>query len=83
MTDVDVLITPSAVGAAPHGLTSTGDATFNRLWTLLGSPCVNVAALSDTGGMPLGVQVVGRFARDQAVLQAGLFIETALAADLR
>lgn len=81
MADVDVLITPSALGAAPHGLASTGDATFNRLWTLMGPPCVNVPGLADESGLPLGIQVVGRFARDKAALEAGAFLERALAAD--
>jgi len=81
MADVDVLLTPSALGAAPHGLGSTGDATFNRLWTLMGPPCVNVPGLADETGLPLGIQVVGRFARDQAALEAGAFLEQALAAD--
>jgi Asp-tRNA(Asn)/Glu-tRNA(Gln) amidotransferase A subunit family amidase len=82
MTAVDVLLTPSAVGAAPHGLASTGDATFNRLWTLIGAPCVNVPGVTDGDGMPLGVQLVGRFARDRAVLEAGLHLEAAFAANL-
>ena len=43
MTDTDVLITPSAPGAAPKTLNSTGVSTFNRLWTLMGAPCINVA----------------------------------------
>jgi Asp-tRNA(Asn)/Glu-tRNA(Gln) amidotransferase A subunit family amidase len=79
MSDVDVLITPSAPGAAPHGLGSTGDASFNRLWTLMGPPCVNVPGLTDESGMPLGIQVVGRFARDLAALEAGSFLEQTLA----
>ena len=52
---------------------------FNRLWTLLGTPCVNVPGLADTAALPLGVQVVGRFARDKNALEAALFIEKALA----
>ena len=42
--DVDVLLTFSAPGAAPKGLGSTGDPRYNRLWTLMGVPCVNVPA---------------------------------------
>ena len=53
MRDVDVILTPSAPGAAPHGLGFTGDPAFNRLWTLMGTPCVNVPGLSD-GELPLG-----------------------------
>ena len=82
MADVDVLLTPSAPGAAP-GPDSTGPATFNRLWTLMGTPCVNVAALKDSAGMPLGMQIVGRFGRDHDTLLAAQFVEQALATPTR
>jgi Asp-tRNA(Asn)/Glu-tRNA(Gln) amidotransferase A subunit family amidase len=80
MADTDAVLTPSAPGAAPLGLGSTGDPMFNRLWTLLGAPCVNVPGLTDSGGLPLGVQIVGRFARDRIALEAALFVEQALRA---
>jgi len=79
MEGADVILTPSAPGAAPHGLGSTGKPTFNRLWTLLGAPCVNVPGLSDSAGLPLGVQIVGRFARDRLTLEAAAFLQRALA----
>src|SRR5580704_5166738 len=79
MTDTDVLLTPSAPGAAPAGLASTGASIFNRLWTLLGTPCVNVPGLADKAGLPLGVQIVGRFGRDRLALEAALFVERAIA----
>jgi Asp-tRNA(Asn)/Glu-tRNA(Gln) amidotransferase A subunit family amidase len=78
MADHDVILTPSAQGAAPRGLSSTGDPMFNRLWTLMGAPCVNIAGLNDNG-LPLGIQIVGRFGRDRAALEAGLFVEQAIA----
>ncbi|HEX3939236.1 MAG TPA: amidase [Xanthobacteraceae bacterium] len=77
MADHDVILTPSAPGAAPHGLGATGNPMFNRLWTLMGAPCVNVPGLSDNG-LPLGVQIVGRFGRDKAALEAALFLEQAI-----
>jgi Asp-tRNA(Asn)/Glu-tRNA(Gln) amidotransferase A subunit family amidase len=79
MADVDVILSPSAPGAAPKGLGSTGSSTFNRLWTLMGTPCVNVPGLADPNGMPLGVQVIGRFGSDRATLEAALFIEALVA----
>lgn len=79
MTDTDVLITPSAPGAAPKSLDSTGLPIFNRLWTLMGAPCINVAGEVDSARLPLGVQIVGRFARDRAALEAALFVEQAIA----
>jgi Asp-tRNA(Asn)/Glu-tRNA(Gln) amidotransferase A subunit family amidase len=73
----DVILTPSAPGAAPHGLGSTGDPMFNRLWTLMGSPCVNVPGFYEND-LPLGIQIVGRFGRDKAALGAALFVERAI-----
>jgi Asp-tRNA(Asn)/Glu-tRNA(Gln) amidotransferase A subunit family amidase len=79
MADHDVILTPSAPGAAPHGFATTGDPMFNRLWTLMGAPCINVAGLNDDNGLPLGIQIVGRFGRDRAALEAALFVEQAIA----
>ena len=79
MADHDVILTPSAPGAAPHGFATTGDPMFNRLWTLMGAPCVNVAGLNDGDGLPLGIQIVGRFGRDHAALEAALFVERGIA----
>jgi Asp-tRNA(Asn)/Glu-tRNA(Gln) amidotransferase A subunit family amidase len=77
MADHDVILTPSAPGAAPKGLSSTGNPMFNRLWTLMGTPCVNVPGMYE-GDLPLGIQIVGRFGRDRAALEAALFVERAI-----
>jgi Asp-tRNA(Asn)/Glu-tRNA(Gln) amidotransferase A subunit family amidase len=76
-SEFDVILTPSAPGAAPD-TGSTGKAIFNRLWTLMGTPCVNVPGLLDPSGLPLGVQIVGRFGRDREALEAALFLENAI-----
>ena len=76
--EVDVLLTLSAPGAAPEGLASTGDARYNRLWTLMGVPCVNVPTLIADGGLPVGVQVIARYGADAAALTAARFVEEAL-----
>jgi Asp-tRNA(Asn)/Glu-tRNA(Gln) amidotransferase A subunit family amidase len=76
--EVDVLLALSAPGAAPKGLTSTGDPRFNRLWTLMGTPCVNVPAFVADGGLPIGVQVIADYGQDAKALSAGLFLERAL-----
>jgi Asp-tRNA(Asn)/Glu-tRNA(Gln) amidotransferase A subunit family amidase len=76
--DVDVLLTLSAPGAAPKGLDSTGDARYNRLWTLMGVPCVNVPTLIADGGLPVGVQVIARYGADAEALTAARFVEEAL-----
>ncbi len=76
--DVDVLLTLSAPGAAPKGLGSTGDARYNRLWTLMGVPCVNIPAYVADGGLPVGVQVIARYGADAEALAAARFVEEAL-----
>ena len=76
--EVDVLLTLSAPGAAPKGLDSTGDARYNRLWTLMGVPCVNVPTLIADGGLPVGVQVIARYGADAEALTAARFVEEAL-----
>ena len=37
-----------------------------------------MTGLRDHAGLPLGIQIVGRFGRDKAALEAALFLETAL-----
>ena len=78
LPDGTVILTPSAPGVAPLG-TVSGEPSFNRLWTLLGTPCVNVPGLTDTAGLPLGVQLVARFGRDRFALATAAFLEDALA----
>jgi Asp-tRNA(Asn)/Glu-tRNA(Gln) amidotransferase A subunit family amidase len=77
---VDVLLAPSAPGAAPAGLASTGSPLFNKVWTLAGNPCVNLAGHADSQGLPLGVQIIGRFGRDRIALSAAAWLEHAIAA---
>ncbi len=66
--EVDFLLTPSATSEAPKSLASTGDSVFNRAWTLLGVPCVNVPYGKGAHGLPLGVQLVGPFDGDTTLL---------------
>ena len=54
----DLVITPSAAGEAPAGLHNTGDPMFNRIWTFLRTPCMNLPLMKSTRGLPIGVQLV-------------------------
>lgn len=76
---ITALLTPSAPDEAPDGLESTGDPAFNRNWTLLGCPCVNVPGLRGDRGGPIGVQVIGRPWDDARCLAAAAFVEQAIA----
>ena len=75
----DALLAPAAPGAAPRGLGYTGDPVFNRMWTLLGTPCLTLPAIWGDSGLPTGVQLVARIGADARLMAAGLFLERALA----
>lgn len=65
---VDVLLTPSAPGEAPRGLDATGDPLFNRIWTLLHTPCVHLPFTQGPNGLPVGLQAVGAIGADRHTL---------------
>ena len=75
----DAILVPAAPGEAPAGLGGTGDPVFNRMWTLLGVPCVTLPARSGETGLPTGVQFVGRLGDDARLLACAAFLERALA----
>jgi amidase len=75
---VDVLLTPSAAGEAPEGLGSTGDPSFNSIWTLAWTPCATLPAGNGPAGLPLGVQLVGQRFGDEALLDAAAWVEARL-----
>jgi Asp-tRNA(Asn)/Glu-tRNA(Gln) amidotransferase A subunit family amidase len=68
MTAFDFVLTPAAPGEAPEGIARTGNAIFNRAWTLLGVPCVTVLAYTGPRGLPIGMQIVGAYSRDSQTL---------------
>jgi Asp-tRNA(Asn)/Glu-tRNA(Gln) amidotransferase A subunit family amidase len=78
-SDCDVLLAPSAPGAAPAGLAMTGDPVFNRMWTLLQVPCVNLPAGKMAGRLPVGLQVVGPLGGDARMLAAAHWVHRVLA----
>jgi len=77
--ECDAMLVPAAPGEAPQGLGYTGDPVFNRMWTLLGVPCVTLPAIWGNSGLPTGIQLVGRIGDDVRLMMAALFAERALA----
>jgi amidase len=76
--DFDVILTPSAAGQAPKGLASTGNALFNRMWTLLHGPAVTISAGQGRHGMPLGLQFTGPLNDDVRTLATAQWAEAKL-----
>jgi Asp-tRNA(Asn)/Glu-tRNA(Gln) amidotransferase A subunit family amidase len=74
----DLVLMPSALGAAPAGLASTGDPVMCRAWTLLGLPTANVPAWRRPDGLPVGVQLAGTGPDDLSYLNYLALAEAAL-----
>jgi Asp-tRNA(Asn)/Glu-tRNA(Gln) amidotransferase A subunit family amidase len=74
----DLVLMPSALGAAPIGLASTGDPVMCRAWTLLGLPTASVPAWRQPGGLPVGVQLAGTSRDDFSYLTYLALAEAAL-----
>jgi Asp-tRNA(Asn)/Glu-tRNA(Gln) amidotransferase A subunit family amidase len=75
----DAMLVPAAPGEAPPGHGYTGNPVFNRMWTLLGVPCVTLPAIWGDSGLPTGIQLVGRTTKDDELMGCALFAERALA----
>ncbi|MBM4264208.1 MAG: amidase [Deltaproteobacteria bacterium] len=70
----DTIITPTAPGAAPKGLSSTGDPTFCSVWTLLGMPAITLPLMQSSNGLPIGVQLVGPRGGDARLLRTARWL---------
>ncbi len=72
------IVTPSAPGPAPAGLSATGDPIFSRAWTLLEAPAAALPVRRDGANLPLGVQLIGRRGADRRLLQAAKWVTAAV-----
>jgi Asp-tRNA(Asn)/Glu-tRNA(Gln) amidotransferase A subunit family amidase len=66
--NIDLWIAPSTIGPAPKGIDSTGDPVMNLPWTQAGLPAINLPAGESQNGLPLGLQVVGNWYKDESLL---------------
>lgn len=66
--NIDVWICPPAIGPAPKGLDSTGDPVMCLPWTQIGFPAINIPTFKNDEGLPMGVQLVGKWNADEALL---------------
>ena len=74
MSDVDVLLAPSAPGEALEGHAATGDPIFSRMWTLLHVPSVTLPVATGDSGLPIGVQIIGKAHGDGALISDARWI---------
>lgn len=74
----DFFLTPSAVGEAIRAGGLTGSPMFNRLWTLLHLPLINLPVTMGPQALPVGVQVVGRHGDDNKLLADAQWVRNQL-----
>ena len=76
---LDVLITTAADAPAPaRSLATTGNPTYQAPWTMAGVPVITLPCGLSPGGLPLGVQLVGRPFAERELLRAARWSEAAL-----
>ncbi len=80
LSGFDAILTVPATGTAPHGLDLTGDASLCAPWTFLGAPAVTLPVVAAANGLPLGIQLVGRYREDLHLLRTAAWAEAVLAA---
>jgi Asp-tRNA(Asn)/Glu-tRNA(Gln) amidotransferase A subunit family amidase len=61
----DLLLAPCVKGEAPAGLDSTGDPSFQAIWTILHVPTMSLPTHRGPSGLPVGIQLIGRRHDDQ------------------
>jgi Asp-tRNA(Asn)/Glu-tRNA(Gln) amidotransferase A subunit family amidase len=82
LSQYDALLTIPANGEAPLGLISTGDPMFCSLWSFLGLPAITMPIAKSRNNLPLGLQLVGKMAQDQRLLQTAKTVQTICLFDL-
>jgi aspartyl-tRNA(Asn)/glutamyl-tRNA(Gln) amidotransferase subunit A len=75
---VDALLTPSAPAPAPHGLTSTGDPSFNGPASFSGLPSLGLPSGVNTNGLPFGTQLMSATFTEERLLTVGKWCEAVL-----
>lgn len=71
----DLILTPSAAGTAPPGQEHTGVPAFNKMWSVLGWPCVHLPVTLGHDGMPVGVQLIADWHQDFRLLALAAIVE--------
>lgn len=65
---IDLWVCPPTVGPAPKGLESTGDPVMCLPWTQIGFPAISIPTTKNEEGLPMGLQIVGKWNMDEELL---------------
>jgi len=76
LAETPVVLTPAAIGPAPHGFSSTGDPAMNAPWTAMGVPAITIPMPGK--GLPLGLQLTALYGQDALLLRTAVHVEELL-----
>ena len=71
---VDLLLAPCVKGEAPAGLDSTGDPSFQAMWTILHVPTMSLPTHRGPNGLPVGIQLIARRHDDQRLFACAKWV---------
>jgi Asp-tRNA(Asn)/Glu-tRNA(Gln) amidotransferase A subunit family amidase len=74
----DAILGVSCGIVAPLGLEATGPSDFSKCWMAFGLPQINIPLVRKIGALPVGLQVIGGFRDDSALLSAAEQVDSAL-----
>jgi aspartyl-tRNA(Asn)/glutamyl-tRNA(Gln) amidotransferase subunit A len=74
---------PREIAGRPIPVPFIGFAPFTAPFNMTGNPALSIPCGLDERGMPVGLQIVGRFGADVEVLRFGRMVEDLLGFDLR
>ena len=77
---IDLILTPSAPGEPGTDLTGIQISNFNRIWTAMHTPSLNVPAFTGPNGAPVGIQLVAPVGADDRLLQLADWVSARLLA---
>jgi Asp-tRNA(Asn)/Glu-tRNA(Gln) amidotransferase A subunit family amidase len=76
---VEAFLVPATIGPAPD-LSTTGDPVFNSPWSYTGLPTISFPFALSPAGLPLALQLVGDYQREEDLFRIGLWCEDVLRA---
>jgi Asp-tRNA(Asn)/Glu-tRNA(Gln) amidotransferase A subunit family amidase len=78
----DAVLAPSAIGEAPRSLDTTGNPMFQRMWTALHAPSINIPGFKGPRGLPIGVTLGGPRYSDARLLAVAETVAGAIEAKI-
>jgi len=72
--DCDILLSAPALGEAPVGLESTGDASPSAIWTITHVPQMTLPVFKGPNGLPVGLQIAARRNEDRKLFSIARWV---------